>query len=176
MRQPLTGPGLLATFALLVAACGGGEDGLRDDGSLRVDDDSLRVEAYFEALESVATDLDARGEELVATFLSDVVDLPDPETLAAFLSAWQELFNNARSVVAALTAPRNVAPAHDAFVEAIDAVIDETMAARARAEAGDIGAFFEFSAAFAEFERTCTTLERLAADRGIDVALACVDE
>ena len=59
---------------------------------------------------------------------------------------------------------------------AIDAVIDETMAARARAEAGDIGAFFEFSAAFAEFERTCTTLERLAADRGIDVALSCVDE
>ncbi len=174
MRRSLTWLGLLATLTLLLAACGG-DDSLGVDDRLGAADDRQAVEAYFEALESLAADVDARGEELVETLLGDVVDLPDPETLAVLLDAWQELFEDARAAVAALAVPSDLAPAHAAFVAAIDAVIAETKEGRTRAEAGDIGAFVEISAAFAEFERTCTALERLAGDRGIDVALSCGD-
>ena len=165
MRRSFAWLGLLATLALLVAACG---------------DDTLSDEAYYAALADVGADSDARGDALFATFATEAGDaLVDTEAATTFLDGFQAIFVDARAVVATLAAPRDLASAHDAFVEALDTVIDELEEGRAQVAAGaDIVAIFLDLqlAAFDELERVCDRLERLGRDRDIHVTLSCADE
>ena len=164
MRRSLTWLGLMGLLTLLVAACGG--------------DGTLSDEAYFEALEDVGADADARAEPLFETFSNEAGDAPPAaETATAFLDGYQALFVAARAGAAALSAPIDLAAAHETLVDAMDAVIDEIGRARVRVEAGELeSVFVEVApAAFDEFARACATLEQLATDRGFDLELSCAD-
>ncbi len=159
MRRFLTVLGLLATLTLLVAACGG--------------DEALSDREYFAALGDSSADAEARDNALDEAFPFD--EPPDAETVAAFLDAFQAIFIDARADIAALAPPPDLAAAHDAMVAAQDAVITVFDEARADAETfSDV--FDEARGVFDEFERSCTTLAQLAADRGIAVELFCGDE
>jgi hypothetical protein len=155
------GLGLLPMCVLILAACGG--------------DDALSDEAYFAALADVAAD---SHTQIVALFDASLGpdDAPDVEAILAFVGDFQATFIDARAEVAALAAPSDVVPAHDAFVEAIDAVIDEIEEVRPQIEE-DVTLFEDTDLVTLErYERACTALERLAADRGIHVDLICGDE
>ncbi len=160
MRQPLTWLGLLAALTLLVAACG--------------DENILSDEEYFEALEDVGADSDARAEPLFDA-LGD--EPPDAETALAFLAGFHALYVEARAAVSTLAAPSDLAAANRAFVDAADAVIVAIEQARVRVEAGDVASVFAEvgPAAFDEFRRACAALEQLARDRGFTVELSCAD-
>ncbi len=156
MRSSLTVLGLLTVLALLVAACGG--------------DDTLSVEAYFEALE----DVDAAGE--AETFFEGDGDTPpDAETIATYFDGLHAFGRSFRVDFAALTAPTELAVAHDALLDAVDAVIVEIE--RVRATGADIETFFEEGGDELDaFGRACATLQQIATDRGIDLELSCADE
>ena len=77
MRRPLVWLGLLATLALLVAACGG-------EGS----DDTSSAASYFEALAAADAVAEAQGEAAVRTLLGQ--DSTDPEGFATFFDAVEE--------------------------------------------------------------------------------------
>ena len=129
-----------------VAACGG--------------DGTLSDAAYFEALEDVGADSDARSEPLFETFSNEAGDAPgDAETAMAFLDGYQALFVAARAGTAALSAPSDLAAAHEALVDAMDAMIDDIERARQRVEAGELESVFAEvePAAFREFARACDT-------------------
>ena len=159
--RSLTLLGLLASLALLIAACG---------------DDTLSHEAYFQALEAQSADADAQGEAVFQRLIGDVA-ADDPESVVAFLVAFRATFEDARANAAALAPPSDLTTAHDALVEALDAVVEELGVALAEAEAGNVDTFFAIAepVAFAEFRRTCAALERLGRDRDIHVSLACTD-
>ena len=148
--------------ALALAACGG--------------DDPLSDEAYFEGLEAVGAQSDAQAEPLFEPFADDTP--PDAETAAAFLVGYQALFETASAGTAALVPPSDLAAAHDASLEAMDAVIDEIERARVRVEAGEVDSVFVElrPAAFDDFARVCATFEQLAVDRGFHLQLSCADE
>ena len=160
MRRPLIWLGLLAALTLLVAACG--------------DENILSDEEYFEALEDVGADSDARAEPLFEA----LGDEPDAETALAFLAGFHALYVEAREGVATLAAPSDLAAANRAFVDAADAVIVAIEKARVRVEAGDLASVFAEvePAAFERFRRACAALEQLARDRGFTVELSCADE
>lgn len=161
MRRSLTVLGLLALLPLLVAACG---------------DDTLSDEAYFAALEAESADAAAQGEAVFERLIGDVA-VDDPESVVAFLDAFRATWEDTRATTAALTPPSDLATAHDALVEALDAVIEELGVAVAEAEAGNVDTFFAIAepVALAELERACAALERLGRDRDIHVSLACAD-
>lgn len=164
MPRSLTWLGLMALLTVLVAACGG--------------DGTLSDEAYFEAVEDVGADSDARAEPLFETFSNEAGDAPpDAETATAFLDGYQALFVAARAGTAALSAPSDLAAAHEALLDAMAAVIDEIGRARVRVEAGELESVFTEvePAAFDEFARACATLEQLARDRGFHLELSCAD-
>ena len=154
--------GLLASLALLIAACG---------------DDALSDEAYFEALQEVDADANTEGEAVFERLIGDVTP-DDPEGVAAFLVAFRATWEDARANAAALDPPSDLATAHDALVEAMDAVIEEVGAVLAEAEAGNVDAFFAIAdpVSLAELGRACAALERLGRDRDIHVSLACTDQ
>ncbi|MCZ6544900.1 MAG: hypothetical protein O6913_04235 [Chloroflexi bacterium] len=159
MRRSLALLGLLATLALLLAACGG--------------DDTLSDREYFAALEAVSADAEARDAAIPEP------SPDDPESVPAFFELFQALFVGVRADLAAIAAPTELAAAHDAFVEAIDAVIDNLERVRgagADETIVDVLAFFEANDAFGEFNRACATLQQLAADRNIDFVFDCTDE
>ena len=122
-------------------------------------DEALSDREYFAALGDAAADAEAQDNALDEAFPFD--EPPDAETVAAFLEALQAIFVDARADIAALAPPPELAAAHDAMVVAQDAVI---------------AVFDEARGVFDEFERSCTTLAQLAADRGIAVELFCGDE
>ena len=169
MRHLWTWFGLLAALALLAAACG---------------DDTLSDEAYFEALADIGADSDAAAEPLFAPFAGDesgsAVLRAGAEAAVAFLDGFQALFVVARADTAALAPPSDLAAAHDAVVAAMDEVIDELEEARAQVAGGaDVETIFEHpqpAAAFDEWRRACATLQQLAADRGFELELSCVEE
>lgn len=166
MQRSLAVLGLLAALALLLAACGG--------------DDTLSVEAYFEALQEVDADAEARGgaaKDAALQALADADPTDSDGATAAFFDPLEKSTRAFRADLAALTAPAEVAAAHTALVDATDAVIDEIDKVRAR---GGDAAFVDLVAfltdagdANDEVLRACIALEQLAADRDIDLVLAC---
>ena len=168
MRRPLMWLGLLATLALLVAACGG-----------EASDDTSSAAAYFEALAAADAVAEAQGEAAVRTLLGQ--DSTDPEGFATFFDAVEEFNRVLRADLTALSAPADLAAAHNALVAAEEAVIAEIEKVRAAAAEvvtfADIETFVsEAGDAFDEFRRACVALEQLAADRGIDLVLSCAEE
>lgn len=159
MRRLLTWFGLLATLALLVAACG-------------TDDDALSDTAYFDALEGVIAEAADRGADLFTAF-GEATD--EAEASATFLEAEQAIFEDARASVSALNAPSDLAEAHGAYVDALGgaiAAIEESRVAGSTLEA-----FFDDAAeALDAFGRACDTLQQAAVDRDIAVDLVCGNE
>ena len=141
--------GLLASLALLMAACGG--------------EDTLSDREYFAALEDVNAAVEARA---------DAVPQPsadDPETIPAFFDDFLLLFTGLRADLAALAPPAELAAAHDALVDAVALVIVEIERVReagAEETLANVSAFFA-GEGIAAFNRVCATLHQLAADRGI---------
>ena len=161
MKRPPPVLGLLATLALLVAACGGGDDALSD-------------REYFAALEDVNAAAEAR---------SDAIPEPsrdDRESIRAFFDDLRAVFVDTRADLAALAAPTELAAAHDALVDAVNLVIDEIERvgeADADETLADVRAFFA-SDGIDEFNRACGTLHQLAAARDIAFVFDddCTDE
>lgn len=158
MKRSLPWLGLLATLALLVTACGG--------------NDTLSAEAYFSSLQDVFDPADTRTQDLFET----LGDEPDAEAFAAFLVGEQALFADVRVRTAALSPPSELAPAHSAFLDAVDATIDEIERAREAGTANLETLFDQAGNVFEEFGRTCGTLQQIAEERGIDIALSCATE
>jgi hypothetical protein len=68
-----------------------------------------------------------------------------------------------------------LASAHNAFLDALDAVIQEIE--RTRQAGADLETFFDDDDnVLTEFGRSCAALQQLAEDRSIDVALSCATE
>ena len=158
MKRPLPWLGLLATLALLATACGG--------------DNSLSAEAYFSSLQDVFDPGDTRTQDLFEA----LGDEPDAEAFATFLVGEQALFARVRAGTAALSPPSELAAAHTAFLDAVDATIDEIERAREAGTDNLETLFDQAGNVFEEFGRTCATLQQLAEERGIDVALSCATE
>jgi hypothetical protein len=158
MKRSLLWLGLLAALALLVAACGS--------------DDRLSAETYFASLEEVFDDAETRGEGLFEA----LGDQPDAEAVATFLVAEQELFSGARPDIAALSPPSELAAAHKALLDAMDAAIDEIERARETGTDSLETFFDEADDVLEEFGRACATLQQLAEERGVDIALSCANE
>ena len=158
MKRPLPWLGLLATLALLVTACGG--------------NDTLSAEAYFSSLQDVFDPADTRTQDLFEI----LGDEPDAEAFAAFLVGEQALFADVRAGTSALSPPSELVAAHDAFLDAMDAAIDEIARAREAGTASLETLFDQAGNVFEEFGRTCGTLQQIAEERGIDVALSCATE
>ncbi len=150
--------GLLAALALLMTTCGG--------------DDTLSDREYFAALQDVFDPGDTRTQDLFDT----LGDEPDAEAFAAFLVGEQALFRDVRGETAALSPPGELAPAHNTFMDALDAVIAEIERARAAGTDSLETLFDEAGIVFEDIARTCGTLQQLAEDRGIAVALSCATE
>ena len=149
MKRARAALGLLATLALLVAACGG--------------DDALSDREYFAALEDVNAAAEARD---------DAIPDPspdDPESIRMFFDDLRTSFVDTRADLAALAAPTALAAPHDALVDAVDRVIVEIERVReadTEATLADVRAFFA-SDGIDEFNRACAMLHQLAADRDI---------
>ena len=151
MMRPLPWLGLLATLALLLAACGG--------------DDTLSDREYFAALEAVSAAAEARD-----VTIPELSPEADAEAVAAYFDAFQALFVETRADLAALAPPTELTTAHDALVDALDAVIDEIEQVReadADESFADVLSFFTAGGGIDEFNRACVTLHQLAADRDI---------
>ena len=158
MKRPFPWLGLLATLALFVTACGG--------------NDTLSAEAYFSSLQDVFDPADTRTQDLFET----LGDEPDAEAFAAFLVGEQALFADVRAGTTALSPPSELAAAHDAFLDAMDAAIEEIERAREAGKDNLETLFDQAGNVFEEFGRTCGTLQQIAEERGIDVALSCATE
>ncbi len=141
---------------LFVAACGG--------------NDSLSAEAYFDAIE----DLGAAAEARVGGVSE--LSLDDAESVAAFLDNVQAVWAGVRADLAALAAPTELASIHNAYVDAVDAVIGgiERLRGAGARQPFDAERFdAELGDALNEFAGACFLLQA-AANRGADfLSLAC---
>jgi hypothetical protein len=158
VKRSLTWLGLLGALALLVTACGS--------------DDQLSAEVYFASLEEVLDEAEIRGEGLFGA----LGDEPDAEAVATFLVGELKLFSDARSDIAALSPPSELAAPHKAFLDATDAAIGEIERARETGTDSLDTFFAEADDMLEEFGRACATLQQLAEQRGVDIALSCANE
>ncbi len=173
-------PRLLISFAALTAlalatnACGGG--------------DELTLEAYFQQLDSIFRNSDARLAEISADLdEAQQNDLSDADQAAAFREAFvrsNKVFEDAINELSDLDPPVEAAQAHVSFLEAtvkIHELSQEIVDDLAGLETVDaIDAYFadrqaETSAATKRGDDTCLALQKIADDKRIDVDLACQD-
>ena len=171
--------GASATFAIALAvaittfaaACGGGAK-------------TLSAAAYFDKLQAIADETnqketDAQPAEEESADLS-------PEELKAqavdFLGAQAAILDDAVQQVDALKPPGDVRSQHDAFVAGINDLANsfrDFAGQAADVRPDQIEDFFNtevFSQeTFATFDETCSALEQVATDKGIDVNLNCTE-
>jgi hypothetical protein len=160
---------LVATLALLLGACSGGPTN----------------EEYFQDLETIVQTADADFEawqERGDAEMSEVTNEEEAaEALRPLLDEALTIMNTAHAAIEELSAPDEVADAHDAFVGAVtnsraamqglvddfDEVGVEEIIERLEGE--------EFAALDDAQEQACFDLQRLADDAETDVDLVCGD-
>ena len=155
------GIGLMAP-ALLIAACGGG-------------DDALSVEQYFDRFQTISADQQAQRDAL-----------PEPESFEEFADLFDrqaDILDDSLDRVKDLDPPDEVKPPHGLFIETLEA-----FAKSARDLAGELedvedeDEFFEtlaagdFEIVAATFQTACSGLEAVAAANSITVDLECGDD
>ena len=149
-------------LTLLLAACGGDDDGTSD----------LTVGQYFDRIESLADDTTDR-----------LNNLPEPADLAAVAASFNQtldIFSEFLDDIEDATPPNEVRAAHDAFVAAFDEFIEANRILATQLEgattAEEFTAILQSPPAGSDqdnFSRACADLQQVATDAGLDVDLGC---
>lgn len=156
-------------------------------GAACSDDDSgkttLSLDEYFQQLDEVQNDTDARFAELEEpTPAPDASDEERADLLRENLQEWVDILRDAAEAAGDLEAPDEVDQAHNdladgagATADAIQSVIDDLPDALTLAEL-ESGEFFDtpdLNAASMSIDEACVALQQIAADNSIDVDLEC---
>ena len=135
-------------------------------------------EAYFEALEEILQDADARSAELDSE-LQTAIETNDPEEVAeTFRSALRDTQDTGEDILdraGELEPPEEAAAAHQELLDAVGNSVDflETTSADqvlASIIAGDTSAIDDISE---PIRVACDSLQELASDSGAEVDLKC---
>jgi hypothetical protein len=155
------------TTMLLAAACGDG-------------DAALTVEEYFAQVEAAGNEFAERGDAADAELTESEDPVADAKEI---IPQFEEILGDFLDTLEGISPPEEAADAHESTVaagkEALAALSD---AADAVADVDDLAGlveFFEgpamtaFGAAGERFEASCTELQGIAEDQGLDVELRC---
>lgn len=158
---------VVLAVAVLTAACGD-------------DDATLTVEEYFAQVEAAGNEFAERGDAADAELTESEDPVADAKRI---IPEFEDILDDFVGVLEGITPPEEVAEAHDAAIEAgrdaLDALRD---AADAVADVDDLGGLVEFfegpaMTAFGEagqrFEESCTDLQDVASEKGLEVDLRC---
>lgn len=164
---------LAVVVAALAAACG-------DNGGSK-----LTLEEYFQRIESIIDDLD-EGLTLAAPVEVDSED-DRIEVTREFYRAVAALWSDSQEAFHEIDPPTEIVSAHEEAVAARDVRAMTLQDLAEQLESGDSVAELEavfaqlgeddaFHAAAERSKQACLTLQKLAADNGIDVDLKCPEE
>ena len=149
-------------LALILAACGGDNDGAND----------LSVGQYFDRLESLAGDT-----------TDQLNDLPEPTNFADVAGAFNQtldIFSDFLDAIEAATPPNEARAAHNAFIVAFgefiagNRILADQLDGATTAE--EFTAVLENPPAAAgqdNFNRACVQLQQVATDNNLNVDLGC---
>jgi hypothetical protein len=158
--------GLLVAVGTIATACGGG-------------DNELTLEAYFQRVEAIASDIDARLEPLQAD-LEGATD--DPTVFRDVFVEYVAIIRDAAAKVSALEPPAEVQEAHNEFRDALAALGDEFDGVAGQLgeaqSSADVLAVLQqsdsqLSAVQERLSTACLALQGIADENGITADLRC---
>jgi hypothetical protein len=157
----------ILAVTVLAAACGD-------------DDAALTVEEYFTQVEAAGNEFASRGDAADAELTESEDPVADAKRI---IPEFADILADFVDVLEGITPPEEVAEAHDAAVEAgrdaLDALRDASEAVADVDDLGGLVEFFEgpamtaFNEAGGQFEASCSDLQDVAAEQGLDVDLRC---